>query len=69
MTCDAQQKQEGCFQVCLDFRRTGYYCYVSDSDYILLDVRSLFLLTSTGTAVHKLVILAGLRASALGTWV
>ena len=55
MTCD-----EGCFQVCLDFREQDITVMSLTVDCILLDVWSLFLLTPAGTVVHDLVIVAGL---------
>ena len=69
MTCDAQQKREGCFQVRLDFRERDIAVMSLTVGCILLDIQSLFLLTPPGTVVHKLVIIAGLRVSALRTWV
>lgn len=68
MTCDAQHEQER-FQVCLDFREQDMTVMGLRVGYVLLDVQSLFCLTPAGTVVHKLVIVAGLRVSALGTWI
>lgn len=55
MTCD-----EGCFHVCLDFREQDITVMSLTVGCILLDVRSLFLLTPARTVVHERVIVAGL---------
>lgn len=67
VTYDAQQNQEGCFQVCIEFREPDMTVMSLTAGCMLLDIQSLFLLTPAGTVVQKLVIVAGLRVNAPGT--